>query len=425
MGLGGDVYFAWTGRDRLRSEKGFHDPVRLRELMETEGVDLLVVSAADDIAYLSNFDSCAAREIQSPVLVVFARNRPDSGYLIFPIYELADYVECVPAKIRPWCYSAGRFRYFEDRAVELNSLESKLEQGVGRLAMQVPCADDPLSALRGVLEEVVARSSAVVALEDGGIPFWMKPRILEMIPGATVIDGELFMRKLRAKKTLREIKLLEMASEINNRAMAVAVAGIRPGVTEVDLARIYSERIWAEGAEVSWAIIKAGTGSALTHAHSTDYALREGDLIRFELGCRYSGYYSDVGRTYTVGCPTAEQAEIYEALRRGFFAAVDALRPGVRAREVFRKGIEAVRTAGFTIYQRGFIGHGCGTFLYDLPLITETSEEEIQAQMVLAVELPYYRLGLGGFQVEAQVVVEDARSRVLGTIPETLETTHD
>lgn len=413
-------YLSWNGRHRIGRKAGFHDPKRLNALLDDSGADALIVTSADNVAYLSNFDTCAARIIFSPVAVIVSR-RAEASFLVFPIYELADFVECAPADVKPWCYSAGRFRYFTSRAPqESHDAVPPLDVEVSRLAADVPCSDDAEEAIAGVLNSLALSSASTIAIDDGGLPFAMRQKLRSIVAGARLIDGEELMRKLRATKTPVEISLLEKASEINNRAMAKAVQLINPGVTERQLANAFSASVAADGAEVSWVIIKAGPGAALTHAHSTDYALRPGDLVRFELGCRYSGYYSDVGRTYVVGRASEEQTYIYQSLRAGFFAAVESLRPGTKARDVFRSGIQAVHAAGFREYERGFIGHGCGTYLYDRPFLAEGSEDLIEPGMVLAVELPFYRIGFGGMQIEAQVVVDGGRSRVLGDIPESL-----
>lgn len=421
MGIPLEVRLDWAGRRRVRRRGGFHAPERLDALLESVGADILLVSSPDNVAYLSNFDTCAARIISSPVIALVARQRRESTYLIFPIYELPDYVECASPDVKAWCYSVGRFRYFTDIAGSRESLGSELERSVSLLAEEVPCSEQAFDALSGALASMGLTPGTCVAVEDGGLSFAFRRQLHHLLTGSRLVDGEEVMRKLRAKKSALEIRLLEQASAINNRAMAKATAEIRQGVTEAELAHIFSESVWSEGAEVSWAVIKGGVGAAFTHAHSTDYALRSGDLVRLELGCIYSGYYSDVGRTYVVGKASKEQAAIYSGLRAGFLGAMGALRPGARACDVFRAGLEAVHAAGFRSYQRGFIGHGCGTLLYDPPLVTQSSEEEIEADMVLATELPYYRLGFGGMQLEAQVVVEQGGARVLGDIPVGLE----
>lgn len=413
-------FLSWNGRHRIHRKAGFYDANRMNALLDASGADVLIVTSPDNVAYLSNFDTCAARIIFSPVAVIVSR-RAATSFLVFPIYELADFVESAPVDLKPWCYSAGRFRYFTSHAPHQRlDTVPPLDAEVSRLAADVPCSDHAEEAIAGVLNSLGVSSSSTIAIDDAGLPFAMRQKLGSLVAGARLIDGEQLMRSLRATKTPAEISLLEKASEINNRAMAKAVRLMAPGITERHLADAFSASVAADGADVSWVIIKAGAGAALTHAHSTDYALRPGDLVRFELGCRYSGYYSDVGRTYVVGQPSEEQTIIYRSLRAGFFAAVEALTPGAKAREVFRAGIQAVHAAGFREYQRGFIGHGCGTYLYDLPLLTDSSDEMIEPRMVLAVELPFYRIGFGGMQIEAQVVVDDGGPRVLGDIPETL-----
>jgi Xaa-Pro aminopeptidase len=83
------------------------------------------------------------------------------------------------------------------------------------------------------------------------------------------------------------------------------------------------------------------------------------------------------------------------------------LRPGVPLREIHGAMLEAVRRAGVPGYARGHFGHGLGNdpFSEQWPFISSDCPVVAEADMVLAVEAPFYVDGLGGFIVEDQVVV--------------------
>lgn len=57
-----------------------------------------------------------------------------------------------------------------------------------------------------------------------------------------------------------------------------------------------------------------GSVAHLSDALSTERPLEPRDLLRFDVGCSYYGYQSDIARTGVVGEPTKLQAQRFAAL---------------------------------------------------------------------------------------------------------------
>ena len=106
-----------------------------------------------------------------------------------------------------------------------------------------------------------------------------------------------------------------------------------------------------------------------------------------------------------LGEPSARIASYYRALHKGVGAALDMIRPGVRASDVFARTVEVTRREGIAHYQRSHVGHGIGLDGYDLPDLSPTSTDVIEEGMVMCVETPYYEIGWSGLQVEDTIVV--------------------
>src|SRR5439155_1592661 len=136
--------------------------------------------------------------------------------------------------------------------------------------------------------------------------------------------------------------------------------------------------------------------------------LREGDIIRFDIGCRSDGYRSDIARTAIFGEVSAKQRDYYHAILEGEERAIEQVRAGVPANEIFRTAVAATREAGIAHYRRHHVGHGIGLDVYDLPILNDTTVTPLETGMVLEVETPYYELGFGGLQVEDTILVTDA-----------------
>lgn len=135
--------------------------------------------------------------------------------------------------------------------------------------------------------------------------------------------------------------------------------------------------------------------------------IERGSLIRFDYGCDYQGYTSDLSRTVCVGTPDEKTVRLYDAIRVGTEAAIAAACPGVRACELFQIAVETTRSNGIPHYRRHHVGHCLGLEVYDDPSITPDNQTVLQADMVLNIETPYYELGWGGVQVEDTVAITE------------------
>ena len=142
-------------------------------------------------------------------------------------------------------------------------------------------------------------------------------------------------------------------------------------------------------------------------------------------GGPYRHYPADIPRIAVLGEADRKTADYCRALHVGVLKALEVIKPGVRAADVFNVTVEAVRREGIPHYNRSHVGHGIGLDGYDLPDLTPSSQDVIEEGMVICVETPYYELGWTGLQVEDMVVVrhdgiEAQTKQVLETIKATL-----
>ena len=133
----------------------------------------------------------------------------------------------------------------------------------------------------------------------------------------------------------------------------------------------------------------------------------------FDIGVDYHGYKSDIGRLVSFGEPTKQTRDLFDASKAGQQTAIDMMKPGAVARDIFHAAVERVREAGIPTYQRQHVGHGIGIEYYDLPVITPNSDTVLEEGMVFEVETPYYRLGVGGAFIEDTVIVTADGSEIL------------
>ena len=116
------------------------------------------------------------------------------------------------------------------------------------------------------------------------------------------------------------------------------------------------------------------------------------------------------------GEPSDELRFLFEASKAGQQTAIDMMRPGVVAKDVFEAAVQAVRDAGIPSYKRQHVGHGIGIEYYDLPVLTPNADTVLEPGMVFEVETPYYRLGVGGSFIEDTVLLTEGDSAILTTL---------
>ena len=105
----------------------------------------------------------------------------------------------------------------------------------------------------------------------------------------------------------------------------------------------------------------------------------------------------------------SKAAAYYDALLAGQDRALGMVGPGATGDEIFNATVQEVRRRGIPHYNRQHVGHGMGLALggYDGPRLAPGDHAPLEPGMVLAVEAPYYELGLGGLQVEDTVLVTE------------------
>ena len=259
-----------------------------------------------------------------------------------------------------------------------------------------------LKALAEIIEEVGAKR---VAIDERGLMPGGFALLKEAMPSIEIISGYGLIQQIRAVKTPKEIELLRRAVHVTEGAMQRCLAEARVGMTEKEMERIFQTYLTTEGAQPLFNVILFGTRSAYPNGMPSDSQLKKGDIIRFDIGCTYQKYTSDIARIAVFGKPTDKIIGYYDAILAGQERALKAIIPGVTADLLFEEAVKEVRKSGIPHYKRQHVGHGIGIEVYDPPLLAPNNQQTLEAGMVIDVETPYYELGFGGLQVEDTVVV--------------------
>lgn len=142
--------------------------------------------------------------------------------------------------------------------------------------------------------------------------------------------------------------------------------------------------------------------------------LREGMTVMVDVNGDYTGYMTDMTRVYCVGPvvdiePLAMKA--HECSRRIHAELVKMLTPGTEAKSLWERAQEIVKEDNLEEYfmghrqKAGFIGHGVGIEINELPVISPRSRDVIQAGNVIALEPKFVIPHVGAVGIESTYAV--------------------
>ena len=198
-------------------------------------------------------------------------------------------------------------------------------------------------------------------------------------------------------KNSNQISAMIEAGRITGEALLVAREHVREGISTKELDTLIRRHIEKCGAKPSFLGYCGFPGSACISVNdevihgipSEKRILREGDIVKIDVGAFYKGYHGDSARTIPVGKVSDEALKLIETTRNSFFCGVDALKVGNRMGDVGYAIQSCVEKEGFSVVKR-YIGHGVGHELHESPDVpnygTAGRGTRLCAGMTLAIE---------------------------------------
>lgn len=387
--------------------------IRAKKKMEQYGLNALIATSSANVFYTS--DLCPYGECFA--LLPYERNVEPA--IIAPISSSTPIALMSP----PWISDVryyGEFYTMTGWAKEpLTNAERNLVKA--QESWEKTKEADPIAILIGLLEER-GITKGKVGVDESNLPlqhpFWQK--IKNKLPDLDVVRAQEIFREIRMVKSDEEIRRIQEAVRITEKAWETTLEQTREGMTEIEFAEIYQHTIISDGGKISsWMgmygpPIAFGRRTAFVDiALPSDYKLKKGDIIRFDGGCSYMGYPCDMARSAVLGQPSEKLRKYWNAIFEGEKLAIDMAKPGVKASVIFNSVIEKVRKSGIPHYKRHHTGHGLGVDGYDPPLISPNDHTLLEEGMVLCFETPYYEVGWGGILHEDIVVITKNEPRYL------------
>jgi Xaa-Pro aminopeptidase len=336
----------------------------LAALLETEGLDALLVTSRPNIRYLTGFSGSAG--------VVVATGRTPLLVTDFRYDEQAHEESGAVARV----------------AIEGTSVWDRLLKELGAGASGLGAG----SAI-GYEAHAVSVKEAERFSSSAGAAWRWKPA------------GEL-VERLRVRKDAREVAAIRSAAALAGAALRDTLADVHAGQTELEIAGMLEGALRRHGSEGHPfpTIVASGPRSALPHAHSSTRTVAVGEWLLLDFGAVVAGYCADITRTVVVGKRADEaQRALYELVRDAQRRAREGVRAGMSGREADALARDPIEARGFGAAFGHSTGHGVGLEVHEAPRLSRTAAEPLPEGAVVTIEPGVYVPGRGGVRIEDDV----------------------
>jgi len=340
---------------------------KLRDQIEDQGLDALVVTHLPNVRYLSGFTGSAGVVLMGPQNPIFVTDGRYAG-------QAHDQVQ-----------------------------GAKVVVGTG-------------PALEVVAQQIAKRKLNSIGIEADHMTVAQRSRFKKMLPlKAKLRETSGVVERLRMIKDANELESMRKAVRLGAELFDVVLKAIRPGVRETEVAAELEYAARQKGAEgMSFeTIVASGPRSALPHGVASPIPIPERGFVVLDYGVILGGYCSDQTRTVHVGKPTSEARKWYEAVLEAHLAGVAAVKAGVTAGQVDKATRDVLRRAKLDRYFTHSTGHGVGLEIHEGPRLGRDQRDELEAGMVVTIEPGIYIAGKSGIRIEDMVAVTESGHEVL------------
>jgi Xaa-Pro aminopeptidase len=292
----------------------------VRRSMAGRGLDVLVVSSAENIFYLTGLDHW--------------------GYF-------APHMLIVPAE--------GEL-VLTTRAMEAVTIANQVANARFEGHSDSETVTD--IAVRVLLGISPSRARVGIEKESAGLPVALGEALAAGLPNISWSDASGLIDMLRLVKSTAEQDLVRAAAKVSDAAAGAAIEAVRVGAGERDVAAACSQAMIAAGGTFPGFGPFIRSTERLGEEHTTwgDAVLAEGDSLFLELAGCVHRYHAPLGRLVHLGRAPQPAHDMARVCADAFAAVIEALRPGVLARDVYAAWQGVVDRAGLPHYRR----HHCG-----------------------------------------------------------------
>ena len=198
-------------------------------------------------------------------------------------------------------------------------------------------------------------------------------------------------------RSAEEIENIRIAGSITRKTLTALSKNVSPGVSTKRLDEIAEELIEREDGEPAFKGYRGFPSTVCTSVNdsivheipSAKRILKKGDIIGFDVGVRYNGYYADSALTVGVGAISTEAKKIIEVAKKALYIGIEKAKKGNRVSDISNAIQVFVESNGFSVVH-AFVGHGIGREIHEEPEIPNFGEPHkgarLEEGMIFAIE---------------------------------------
>jgi Xaa-Pro aminopeptidase len=306
-------------------------------------------------------------------------------------------------------------------------LDAKMWCGVSLQYIRKPEQITEIMAERGI------PMPQCVMLEGDAISHYEWIRYETIFRPAVIINGTPAIQRVRSVKTEAELELLRRSGKLHVDVYRKIPELYRPGMTDMDISiEIEREmrragslgffRVFGQNMEIFLGSILAGDNAGEASPYNfalggkgmhpslpvgaTGCLLQRGMSLMVDMGGNFTGYMTDMTRTYSIGKLTEKAYRAHQTALEIQDEIIRMLHPGVVCEEIYNRSLEMAKHNGLDdcymglCQQARFVGHGIGIEVNEFPVLGVRSRVELLPGMVLAVEPKFVIKGVGAVGIE-------------------------
>lgn len=296
---------------------------RAQQAVAKAGLDALIVTAPENICYLSGFATPGYHVFQA--LVVRKTGAP---------FLVVRNIEVDNVRDRAW---VQKFYPIDNLDIALSIFADAVKAehaDKGRIGVEVDSARQSIT----------------------------RPDLLaELLPGPEFLPSLSLVDELRAVKSEREIAYIRQAVGMAESAVVAGARSLKTAATDSDVAAAVHATLAAAGSEYTGSppYVVGGIGSERTHANHARRPLARTDHVWLEVSASIERYHGVCSRIAGVALPD-EARRMFDASATALQAMVAAMRPSVASGDVDAAGRAAADRFGAGKYWRNRAAYSLG-----------------------------------------------------------------
>lgn len=198
-------------------------------------------------------------------------------------------------------------------------------------------------------------------------------------------------------KNSLQIEKMKLAGRITGEALLLAGEAVKEGVSTKhldDIIRTYIEKC---GAKPSFLGYGGFPGSACISINdqvihgipSKNVILKEGDIVKIDVGATYQGFIGDSANTFPVGKISDEASKLIKCTKESFYRGASQVKVGNRVGDIGAAIQAYCEGHGYGVIRK-YTGHGVGRELHEDPSIpnygTAGRGPRLVSGMTIAIE---------------------------------------